>query len=570
MVRVRFSSGAHFALWTGTLGAGVYWYDRHYQASSLIRTCRTLYHDAAIIADYKWNFQPDKADRIDSLHTRVAQRILHVCQKNNGLYIKLGQAIALYSTVLPPQYNEIFKVLYDRAPNVPYHEIQQVFLREFGHSPEELFAIFEREPVASASVAQVHRAQMKPDPVTGEAPWVAVKIQKPAIAKQLEWDLSVIRFVVWGLEKAFDLPLLWSMEYTNQHLRQEVDFVNEAHNADQARALLAQDTHLARHLYIPKVYWELTRPTVLTAEWIDGMPMSEVVMSPPQRSFYTPAQIMDTIVSTFAQQIFVNGLVHCDPHPGNLLLRPHPQDPRTYQVVLIDHGLYIRESETFRTDYCQLWKSIYLMDRDTIGRICHRWGVGDSDMMASFTLLRPFTQQQRHRPLHLKATVSKEEIYAMQLSLKERVHQFLLNTELFPRELIFVGRNMNMVRALNKAMGAPVNRTNIMANYAAKGLGSNWGAWSYITPASRSTKFPLRSLVDWLIFVVKTRFSFYSFRLNLWVISVVFYFHQAWERVMQWAIHRPAKNFEQLMDESLLRTLEDQLGYKVDISFLDA
>ncbi|KAJ1982069.1 hypothetical protein H4R35_000462 [Dimargaris xerosporica] len=570
--------------WLGAAAAGIYTYDRCYQASSLTRTARTLAATALIIADYKWNFQPDKADRINQLHTRVARRILDVCEQNGGLYIKFGQAVALYSTVLPPQYNTIFKVLYDRAPEVALAEIDRVIQREFGCGPDELFDTFDRTPLASASVAQVHRARLKQSLLGDQpGPWVAVKVQKPAIAQQIEWDLAVLKLVVWALERAFDLPLAWPLEYSMRHVRQEVDFVNEAHNAELADSLLAQDPTLRETVYIPKVYWRYTCPTVMTAEWIDGQSLTnlDATQLPP---YCEPAALMDAIVSLFANQIFVNGFVHCDPHPGNILLRPHPENPRRFQVVLIDHGLYVRATDEFRQQNCQFWKALFLMDTTAIRDICEAWGVGDADLLASLTLLRPFSSRQPAGLLHHEPQVSQRALYEMQLAIKARARNFLTNTDQFPKAFIFVGRNMNMVRALNKAMGSPVNRVTIMANYAARGLGTNWQAWSQHTLAGHpkapqdlslgawlcQPRQSLATLLDWLRFLIRSRVSYYMFRLSLWALSAHFYLHRAWAALQRCCTTHEVGNFEQLMEDSAAQAFEQQFGYTMDTSLLEA
>lgn len=177
----------------------------------------------------KINFAPHKADQIEGLHERVANRLRWVIDTNQGLYLKLGQALGehdsvldhhagltssgLQAALLPKPYREAFGHVFDRAPSVPYSEVlgvshrkpitrvheadeEQVFQRDIGMSPDELFAEFTHEPLASASIAQVHRARLKSG-VDGEGELVAVKVQKPAIKKQMELDLFSYRYVLF-------------------------------------------------------------------------------------------------------------------------------------------------------------------------------------------------------------------------------------------------------------------------------------------------------------------------------------------------------------------------------------
>lgn len=120
---------------------------------------------------------------------------------NQGLYLKLGQALGLQAALLPKPYREAFGHVFDRAPSVSYEEVVKVFMDDLGVGPEDLFDEFSKEPLASASIAQVHKARLK-----GSGIEVAVKVQKPAIRKQMEWDLFSYRSLMWLAERIFDMP----------------------------------------------------------------------------------------------------------------------------------------------------------------------------------------------------------------------------------------------------------------------------------------------------------------------------------------------------------------------------
>lgn len=101
-----------------------------------------------------------------------------------------------------------FASLFDDAPQIPYSSIRQVFIDEFGREPEDIFEVFEKEAMASASIAQVHKAKLR----GGKDEWVAVKVQKPDVGKQMEWDLGAYRAVMWMFENwAFDLPVYFAV-----------------------------------------------------------------------------------------------------------------------------------------------------------------------------------------------------------------------------------------------------------------------------------------------------------------------------------------------------------------------
>ena len=384
-----------------------------------------------------------------------------------------------------------FSRLFDDAPQVPFADVARVFQEEFGcppSGPDGLFAEFEETAVASASIAQVHRARLKGKDGNG-GNWVAVKVQKPAVAKQMEPDLATFRIVMWIYENwVFDMPVFfvvgtcpWSngsnrkhlrwLDFISDHLRQELDFVKESQNANRTAEHTTQDSLLSDCVHIPKVYPEYTTKRVLTAEWIDGVRLSDrqsilkimggsstdlpsktiAPLGPPVR---TPDNIsehleggtqwvMQTMVDLFSAQIFRWGWLHCDPHPGNIFIRPYPQRPHRPQLVLIDHGLYVELSPKFRRQYAELWKGLLAMDLGTLQRIATEWGIGAPDLFASSVLLKPISFIKKGEKTKGEGNVSPQPSqYEASVQLKEKLRNFLVDTDKMPKELIFVGRNM--------------------------------------------------------------------------------------------------------------------------------
>lgn len=181
--------------YVGLAAAAVYALDRRYWASALARSLRTFGIAALVAADYKINFRPSPplAPSIPALHVRNAQRLFDLLRANGGLYLKIGQAIAMQSAILPSEFQKMFSTLFDDAPQNSWQDAEMVIREDFGKSPEEVFGIsfngdpqmgiMERSARASASVAQVHWARLK------DGREVAVKIQKREIAQQVGMDL---------------------------------------------------------------------------------------------------------------------------------------------------------------------------------------------------------------------------------------------------------------------------------------------------------------------------------------------------------------------------------------------
>jgi aarF domain-containing kinase len=201
--------------------------------------------------------------------------------------------------VLPSQYHSTFKELYDNAPAVSYEVVEEIFKREFdGKLPSDIFASFSEEPIASASIAQVHKAVLK------DGTHVAVKIQKPEIAVQMGWDMFCYRVILFVFEGLFDLPLYWSADYIEKHLRQEVDFVREARNSERCMRHIQEMPSLQKRIYVPKINWEYTSERILTAEWIDGTRFTDTEKI--KNSPFPITDIMTAMVDVFSDVRFRN------------------------------------------------------------------------------------------------------------------------------------------------------------------------------------------------------------------------------------------------------------------------
>lgn len=242
----------------------------------------------------------------------------------------------------------------------------------------------------------------------------------------------------------------------------------------QTAKLVANEPRLADRVYIPKVYPEYSTKKVMTAEWIDGVRLSDrrgimhlmgeedtdldlsptTSRTPPAPPFPSPlkggvASIMYTMVELFSAQIFSWGWVHCDPHPGNIIIRPHPARPKYPQLVLIDHGLYVRLSDDFRRQYATLWKALLTVDVNVIKSTASEWGIGTPDLFASATLLRPmsFSSQDYPEAAKFAADLEKMDQYEKGVMMKQRLKNFLTDTDKMPKELLFIGRNMRYARS---------------------------------------------------------------------------------------------------------------------------
>ncbi|PGH30990.1 Atypical/ABC1 protein kinase [[Emmonsia] crescens] len=517
-----------------TLGGGiVYGIDRQCYASCLTRTACTFGLGVIVALDYKVNFRPDPpfAESIAAVHARNAERLSILLRSNGGLYLKIGQAIAMQSAILPPEFQKMFSSMFDDAPQNDWKDVARVIKEDFGRPVEEVFGVsfdgnpdngvMERVARASASVAQVHWARL-PD---GRE--VAIKIQKKEIAQQVKWDLWAFKVVTYLYSRIFDIPFYSLIPFVSERLYLETDFENEANNSERMAKFVASEPRLRDRVYIPKVYRELSSRRVMTAEWIEGVKLWDkdgitrpwrggwregspgchvTPLDSPSRETSTPPyaattasrakyenlkpnrdywkgkngrgglglslkEVMETMVDLFSAQMFLWGWLHCDPHPGNVLVRRRPSGKA--ELVLIDHGLYIHMEPKFRHEYARFWKALLTFDNATLHNIVRGWGVENTDIFASATLLQPYRGGDLSTSRGLEGLSKKEKAqrhYEMQQAMRKAARDVLGDETKWPRELIFIGRNFRIVQANNQFLGSPVNRIKITGIWASRAL----------------------------------------------------------------------------------------------------
>ena len=404
------------------------------------RFCRTAVTFISVLVDFKytWYMHPDTSptyrDETNKLHQRTADRLLALATANRGLYVKSGQYICSMNHALPSQYINTLRPLQNDAPSMPYETVLQLFAEEFPtQSIDQLYSDFNPTPIAAASIAQVHRAVLPDGRV------VAVKLQYPNLRKEFVWDLLAHWIVLKCTEFAFPrFHLSWVHHEIADNLTKELDFMNEAHNAEVGRAHFARTGN--EYAYIPHIDYSRTTKRILTMEWVDGIKVNNRTALTDQIGV-TVAEAMRVTLATLSEQIFLHAFVHCDPHPGNIFIRrtPSPSDVqggwesdeekqrrlkrthKPFQVVILDWGLCRAMRESVRIHYCQLWQALILHRDEDVKRAVAALGCPADDqdtidLLAMSILMRPYrastiglgNKLSKHDMMELRRTMEKK------------------------------------------------------------------------------------------------------------------------------------------------------------------
>jgi len=227
-------------------------------------------------------------------------------------FVKFGQLLSTRPDVVPPDIIAELRGLQDDVRPFPFEQAERVIEEELGNSIERLFVEFEREPVAAASIGQVHRATLP----NGRR--VAVKVQRPGAPRQIEADLNLMyqaARLVKERVRAFDfIDTRQLVDEFARQIRQELDYRLEARNAQTVHRNFAGDPHV----HVPRVHWSYTRARVLTLEWLDGTQLADVDLLP--LTVDERRDLAYRITETWMTMIFRHGFFHGDPHPANILV----------------------------------------------------------------------------------------------------------------------------------------------------------------------------------------------------------------------------------------------------------
>ncbi|XP_060684564.1 aarF domain-containing protein kinase 1 [Hemiscyllium ocellatum] len=419
-----------------------------------VRIVRAMATTAVISYDYmtalkKVEYGTDEYETVKSqVHRRSAQHLLDLCCANRGTFVKVGQHLGGLDYLLPEEYTSTLKILHSKAPQSSLQEIHQVIEEDLGREIPQLFARFEETPLGAASWAQVHKA------VLHDGRTVAVKVQHPKVRSQCANDVILmellVRFVSWTFP---EFSFAWLVDEAKKNMPLELDFLKEGQNTEKVAYMLKQFPFLK----VPKIHWELSTSRVLTMEFMEGGQVNDREYM--KKNGIDVNEISQNLGKMYSEMIFVNGFVHCDPHPGNVLVRKSTQTNKT-EIVLLDHGLYQNLTEEFRLDYCRLWHSLIRTDMKGIEMYSRRLGAGDLyPLFACMLTARSWASITKGIDQTPVSETEDVEIRVNAAKYLPRINELLNKV---PRQMLLLLKTNDLLRGIETSLQTRANATSFI------------------------------------------------------------------------------------------------------------
>ncbi|XP_026568322.1 uncharacterized aarF domain-containing protein kinase 1 [Pseudonaja textilis] len=420
----------------------------------VVRIGRAVATTAVITFDYLTSLRnfprgTEEYDYVKSqVHLRSAERLRDLCCANRGTFIKVGQHLGALDYLLPEEYTRTLKILHSQAPQSSRQEIEQVIQEDLGKGINELFASFEDVPLGAASLAQVHKAVLQ------DGRTVAVKVQHPKVQAQSSKDILLMEILILVVKQIFpDFEFMWLVDEAKKNLPLELDFLNEGKNAEKV-------SHMLRcfdFLKVPKIYWELSTRRVLFMEFMEGGQVNDKDYM--DRNSINVSEISRNLGKIYSEMIFVNGFVHCDPHPGNVLVRKCPTTGKSH-IILLDHGLYQVLTDSFRLDYCRLWQALIKADIKHIKKYSQRLGAGDLYPLFACMLTARSWESVNKGIDRLPVTSNEDvEIRTNAATYLPQITRLLSNV---PRQMLLLLKTNDLLRGIESALQTRANASSFL------------------------------------------------------------------------------------------------------------
>jgi ubiquinone biosynthesis protein len=322
--------------------------------------------------------------------TRLSQpeRVRRAIEALGPTFIKLGQILASRTDLLAPHWTGELSKLHSQVAPLPWEAMAPQLEAALGGPPEDVFAEFDRVPIASASIAQVYRARL------AEGDEVVVKVLRPGLRKIIEADLRLLGHATSVVERQWRELSRYKPQEQLKHLATgiggELDLVSEGRNCE----LLASIFPDSDEVVFPKIYWAWTSEHVIVQEYIEGIPPTDTARV--REAGLDPAAIAQAITNAFLHMALVEGVFHADPHPGNLLALPGNR------IAFLDFGIVGRLTDRRRSQLLMLIGAMLKQDADGLMAVLLAWtGATNPDLTKLDAAAHDFVVRHSKKPLNI-------------------------------------------------------------------------------------------------------------------------------------------------------------------------
>jgi len=375
--------------------------------------------------------------RLKALHRRNAVFFRKKALEMKGLMIKVGQFLSSRVDFLPDEYTSELSLLQDSVPPYDYNMIRGRIINELGAPPEEIFLKFNTEPIAAASLGQVHEASLR------DGRRVAVKIQYPDIEKLIETDIRILKLVIRlfrGRYGRINFDMLH--EEFSKIIRAELDYLKEGKNAER----FGQDFKNDDRVIFPSVHWEYTTKHVLTLEFVEGIKITECEAI--KKSDINCADTATLLSETYLRMICLHGFFHGDPHPGNIFVQHGPK------LAFVDFGMVQAIPERIQRELRRFAKAIVESNPEETVDSIRKMGfiLEGADYRAIIDLARSLMDKYRDiAPTELKK-LTLDDIWK-EIDNIIKVIDFIQ----IPNNFILLGRTVGILNGISSRLNPEIN-----------------------------------------------------------------------------------------------------------------
>ncbi len=375
-----------------------------------------------------------------------ARRFKRYIFRLRGIFIKLGQFLGVLSNLFWPEVAAELEELQDHVPSVPYEVIKERFIRDFNKSPHELFQQFDKTPLASASLGQVHLA------VTPDGRKVAVKALYPGMERLVNKDLKSIRAILSLFHfffPFFEVNLIYG-EFSDMIIN-EIDYYKEKENIDFIKANFSGDEDYV----FPVVVEEFSSKKVLTTEFIDGIKINNIKQLKSEG--IDSRQVADMLVKAYCKMFFVDKKFHADPHPGNIFVI---NGNGRLQLGFIDFGSVEVFTDRFKRNVPRLIKAIvnkripYILEAfDEMGFVARDADRDDIESLIAFRYEKlENIKISDYTHLNIRELTDIYDYRKLNLNLREVMKYYQI-----PRNYMYFGRTISLLSGLAARLDPKVN-----------------------------------------------------------------------------------------------------------------